>query len=123
MNIRQRLVELCDAFNAHDLDKIMSMFADDCVLETPRGVEPCGTRRVGRAAVREGLAARFVGLPDVQYNDGEHFADEAANAGMSRWRLTGTQPDGKRLEVFGCDFFTFRDGLVTRKDSYWKIVD
>jgi ketosteroid isomerase-like protein len=42
---------------------------------------------------------------------------------MSKWTLTGTTRDGKRLEVRGCDFYTFRDDLVTRKDSYWKIVD
>ena len=123
MDIRKRLVDLCDAFNAHDLDRIMGMFADDCVLETPRGTERWGSRKTGRVAVREGLASRFEGLPDVQYNDAEHFVDTAGNTGMSKWRLTGTQPDGKRIEVNGCDFFTFRDGLVTRKDSYWKIVD
>ena len=31
-------------------------------------------------------------------------------------------PEGLRLEVRGCDFYTFRNGLVVRKDSYWKIV-
>jgi ketosteroid isomerase-like protein len=35
MNILASLTELCDAFNAHDLDRIMSLFADDCVLEMP----------------------------------------------------------------------------------------
>lgn len=28
-----------------------------------------------------------------------------------------------RIEVRGCDFYTFRDGQVIRKDSYWKIVE
>jgi hypothetical protein len=35
----------------------------------------------------------------------------------------GTTTDGVRLEVRGCDLWTFRDGLVTRKDSFWKIVE
>jgi len=30
---------------------------------------------------------------------------------------------GTRTEVRGCDFYTFRDGKVIRKDSYWKIVE
>ena len=32
-------------------------------------------------------------------------------------------PDGLglRLEVRGCDLWTFRDGKVVRKDSFWKI--
>ncbi len=29
----------------------------------------------------------------------------------------------KRVEVRGCDFYTFRNGEVIRKDSYWKIVE
>jgi ketosteroid isomerase-like protein len=35
MDIRSMLTELCDAFNAHDLDRIMAYFSDDCVLEMP----------------------------------------------------------------------------------------
>ena len=120
--IRSRLIELCDAFNAHDLDRIMNSFADDCVLEMPRGDKPWGARHVGKAAVRQGLASRFEGLPDVRYGDASHFVDEAANSGMSKWLLTGTKEDGSHVEVRGCDFYTFRDGKVVRKDSYWKIV-
>lgn len=123
MDIRSSLVELCAGFNAHDLDRIMACFADDCVLEMPRGSAPWGARFEGRDAVRAALAARFAGLPDVHYGDAEHFVDAAAATGISRWLLTGTTPDGARREVRGCDFYTFRDGRVTRKDSYWKIVE
>ena len=45
----------------------MSYFAEDCVLEMPRGPDPWGTRKTGKAAVREGLRSRFTGLPDVRY--------------------------------------------------------
>ena len=31
-----------DAFNAHDVDAIMSFFTDDCVLDMPRGPGPWG---------------------------------------------------------------------------------
>src|SRR5687768_12307495 len=31
MDIRSTLTELCEAFNAHDLDRIMAFFFDDCV--------------------------------------------------------------------------------------------
>ena len=101
----------------------MSYFTDDCVLEMPRGHEPWGSRFEGREVVRKALAGRFEGLPDVHYGDAQHFADEEANAGISKWTLTGTRRDGQRIEVRGCDFYTFRDGKVVRKDSYWKIVE
>lgn len=123
MDIRSTLGELCDAFNAHDLDRIMSLFADDCVLEMPRGNMPWGARSEGKANVRQALAGRFEGLPDVHYGDAEHFVDQAARTGISKWTLTGTTRDGVRKEVRGCDFYTFRDGKVIRKDSYWKIVE
>lgn len=123
MDIRSALTELCVAFNAHDLDRIMSFFADDCVLEMPRGDRPWGSRFEGKQAVRGALASRFQGLPDVHYRDDEHYVDAAANTGMSKWTLTGTTSEGVRQEVRGCDFYTFRQGKVIRKDSYWKIVE
>jgi ketosteroid isomerase-like protein len=123
MDIRATLHELCDAFNAHDLDRIMTFFAEDCVLEMPRGRSPWGSRYVGKPQVREALAGRFAGLPDVHYGNEEHFVDETAATGMSKWLLTGTTPEGLRREVQGCDFYSFRDGKVVRKDSYWKIVE
>ncbi len=122
MDIRSTLTQLCDAFNAHDLDRIMTFFADDCTLEMPRGSEPWGSRFEGKHDVRQALATRFEGLPDVHYGNEEHFVDRMAETGISKWTLTGTSRDGKRTEVRGCDFYSFRDGLVVRKDSYWKIV-
>jgi ketosteroid isomerase-like protein len=115
------LRQITDAFNRHDLDAIMSFFTDDAVFLSPRGPEPVGRRFEGKDAVREGLAARFSGIPDVHYGDDDHFA--AGDRGASEWTLTGTTTDGVRLEVRGCDLWTFRDGLVTRKDSFWKIVE
>ena len=47
MDIRSTLVAICDAFNAHDLDRIMALFSDDCVLEMPRGDKPWGSRSEG----------------------------------------------------------------------------
>lgn len=69
----EMLEQVLAAFNRHDLDAIMAFFADDAVLETPRGSDPWGTRFAGKAAVREGLAARFAGIPDVHYSDDRHW--------------------------------------------------
>jgi ketosteroid isomerase-like protein len=115
----ETLRTILDAFNRHDLDEIMSHFAEDAVFETPRGPDPWGRRFTGKAAVREGLAARFTGIPNVHYGDDDHFA--AGDRGVSEWTLTGTTTDGERIEVRGCDLWTFRGGLISRKDSFWKI--
>lgn len=115
------LRQFLDAFNRHDLDAIMGFFAEDCVLETPRGPDPWGRRYVGREEVRVGLAGRFAGIPDVQYGEGHHWV--CGNHGVSTWLLTGTTTAGQRLAVRGCDLLEFAGGRVTRKDSYWKIVE
>jgi ketosteroid isomerase-like protein len=123
VNIRSALDELCAGFNAHDLDRIMAMFADDCVLEMPRGDKPWGARSEGLENVRGAIASRFSGLPDVHYGNVEHFVDNAKNVGVSKWTITGTRQDGTKIKANGCDFYTFRDGKVVCKDSYWKIVE
>ena len=115
------LEQMLDAFNRHDLDTIMSLFADDCVFESPRGPDPWGRRFVGKAEVRTGLGMRFEGIPDVHYGDGNDFV--AGDRGASEWTLTGTTVAGERVEVRGCDLWTFRGDEIVRKDSFWKIVE
>jgi ketosteroid isomerase-like protein len=115
------LERMVDGFNAHDIDAIMALFTDDCVFVSPRGPDPWGRRFDGQDAVREGLGARFTTIPDVHYRDGSHFV--SGDRGVSEWTLTGTTTDGVRLEVRGCDIWTFRDDKVVVKNSFWKIVE
>jgi hypothetical protein len=36
--------------------------------------------------------------------------------------ITGTTVEGASIDVRGCDIWTFdADGLIARKDSFWKI--
>jgi len=121
VNRLSTLKALVAAFNAHDLDAIMALFADDAVLEMPRGPDPWGRRFVGHAAVRDGLKARFEGLPDVHYGADSHYVD--GDMGISQWTVTGTMKSGERIEARGCDFYSFRGDKVVKKDSFWKIVE
>ena len=117
----EQMQAFLDAFNRHDLDAIMSFFAEDCVFYMPRGAGPRGDRYAGRAEVRTGLAKRFEGIPDVHYGDEQHWA--CGDFGVSEWTLTGTTVAGKRIAVRGVDLLEFRDGAITRKDAFWKIVE
>jgi ketosteroid isomerase-like protein len=117
------LVAVLDGFNRHDLDAILEHFADDAVFESPRGPDPFGTRFVGKDEVRAGLAKRFAGIPNVHYGDDRHFVSADGSRGVSEWTLSGTTIDGERLEVRGCELWTFRDGRIVVKDSYWKRVE
>jgi ketosteroid isomerase-like protein len=110
-----------DAFNRHDLDAIMEFFADDCVFYMPRGSVPRGDRYVGKDEVRAGLAKRFAGIPNVHYGNDVHWA--CGDFGVSEWTITGTTTGGTRVEARGVDLLEFVDGKITRKDSFWKIVE
>ncbi|WP_025436452.1 nuclear transport factor 2 family protein [Peptoclostridium acidaminophilum] len=117
----EKLKGFLDAFNRHDLDSVMSYFADDCVLYTPRGARPRGDRYVGKEEVRVGLAKRFEGIPDVHYGEDEHWI--CGDLGVSEWTLTGTTKLGQQIEVRGVDLLEFAEGKIIRKDSFWKILE
>ena len=75
---------------------------------------------VGRDDVRKGIQSRFDGIPDVHYGDGRHWV--CGDRGASEWTLTGTTQSGERVDVHGCDLWTFgEDGKIVRKDAFWKI--
>jgi ketosteroid isomerase-like protein len=107
------------AFDRHDLEGILRHFVDDAVFEGPRGPDRWGQRFVGKDQIRDAFASRFSGIPDIRYQEDAHFVD--GDRGASEWTLSGTSSTGQRIEVRGCDLWTFRDGQIVKKDSFWKI--
>jgi ketosteroid isomerase-like protein len=88
------------------------------VFEASAGPDVCGTRYVGREAVRAGFAEVWATFPDAHWGSARHFV--VGERGASEWTFTGTRADGTRVEVHGCDLFTFRDGKIALKNSYRK---
>jgi steroid delta-isomerase-like uncharacterized protein len=107
-----------DGWNRHDVDFIMTFMADDCVFETTTGPEACGTRHVGRERVRTAFGRVFAAFPDAHFGAARHFV--SGDRGLSEWLFTGTSADGRAVEVNGCDVFTFRDGKIAVKSSFFK---
>jgi len=115
----QQLRTIAMGFDTHDLDAIMDNFTDDCVFLASRGPDAYGRRVEGKDEVRAAFADRFAGIPDVRYTNDKHFV--SGDRGASEWLLSGTTTDGERIEVQGCDLWTFAGDKVVLKDSYWKI--
>ncbi len=112
------LQAFADAWNRHDIDPLMSFIAEDCVFEASAGPEVCGTRYAGREAVRAGFEDVWATFPDAHWSGARHLV--RGDRGVSEWTFTGTRADGTRVEVHGCDLFTFRDGKIALKNSYRK---
>lgn len=112
------LAEFSAAWNRHDIEALMSFMTPDCIFETAAGADACGTRHEGTAAVRKAFAAAWESVPDAQWRDGVHHV--AGDFGVSEWRFTGTAADGSRIEVNGVDLFSFRGGLIHKKNVFRK---
>lgn len=112
------LQAFAEEWNRHDVDALMSFMTDDCVFDASAGPDVCGARYVGREAVRAGYAEVWSVFPDATWSNARHFIQ--GDRGVSEWTFTGTRSDGSRVEVNGCDLFTFRGGKIAVKNSFRK---
>ena len=114
----ETLQAFAEAWNRHDADALMTFMTEDCVFESSAGPEIWGTRYAGRESVRAGLVEVWRSFPDAHWANARHFV--IGDRGVSEWTFTGTRTDGTRVEVHGCDLFTFREGKIALKNSYRK---
>jgi steroid delta-isomerase-like uncharacterized protein len=114
----EQLQAFADAFNRHDADAIMSFMTEDCVFEASAGPDVCGARYEGREAVRAAFIDVWTTFPDAAWRGARHFV--CGDRGVSEWTFSGASADGTRVEVHGCDLFTFRNGKIALKNSYRK---
>ena len=112
------LLGFAKAFNAHDLNAILSYMADDCVFLASAGPDAYGEKFVGKEEVRKGFEDVFKTYPDAHWGNFTYFI--AGNRSVTEWLFTGTRADGSRVEITGCDLCTFRDGKIVLKNSYRK---
>lgn len=107
-----------DAFNAHDVDRILSYMTVDCVFEASAGPNADGEKFAGKEAVKKAFEDVFKTYPDAHWGNVRHFI--SGERAVSEWTFTGTKQDGSKVEVMGCDLFTFRDGKIAIKNSFRK---
>jgi taurine dehydrogenase small subunit len=117
------LDEIQDGFNRHDVDAILAHFARDCEWLMARGPHaPEGRRCLGREEIGDVLRARYAEIPDMRWGEMRHWICDQTKA-VSEWVVRGTPNGGAFFEYLGCDLWEFRDGLVVKKDTYWKYID
>lgn len=112
------LQSFVDAFNAHDVTAIMAHMTKDCVFEASAGPDVNGEKFSGQEQVKKAFENVFATFPDAHWSNPTHFIQ--GDRGFSEWVFTGTKADGTKVEVTGCDLFTFRDGKIAIKNSYRK---
>ena len=112
------LQDFADAFNAHDVNAILSFMTNDCIFLASAGSDANGEKFEGKEAVKKAFEDVFKTYPDAHWGNVTYFI--AGNRTVTEWLFTGTKADGSRVEVSGCDLCTFRDGKIVLKNSYRK---
>ena len=111
------------AWNAHDLDAIMSMHAPDMTFENHTAGEYARGKEV-----RRHVAKIFETWPDIRFETRRLYARDGVVT--QEWTATAThgntmrrgdlvaEPTGKSIRWRGVDVIPFENGLVKRKDVY-----
>jgi steroid delta-isomerase-like uncharacterized protein len=112
-----------DAWNAHDLDAIVSMHAPDMTFANHTAGESAQGEEV-----RAHIASIFATWPDISFETERSYVRDGVVA--QEWTARAThvntmrrgeivaEPSGRRVEWAGADVIPFENGLVKRKDVY-----
>lgn len=90
----------------------------DCLSPAFEWCPPDGLRFTGKDAALAEMARRF------EMPKGPKFSRSRirifGNTVVQTYRVSFKGSDGKRHKVKALDVYKFRDGLLMRKDAYWK---
>ena len=121
--LEQAIARYNEAWNAHDLDAIMSMHAPDMVFHN----HTAGERAEGEEA-REHIGSIFRTWPDIEFStrrlylrDGlvvQEWTATATHANEMRRGDLVAEPTNRKISWDGLDVIPFENGLVKRKDVY-----
>ncbi|MCI0606855.1 nuclear transport factor 2 family protein [bacterium] len=113
----ERLKQFGEAWGRADIDALMEFMTDDCVYKASVGPDP-GTTYVGREAVRKGFAEVL-----AYESGGEPKAGPVwvlGSRAVAEWSYIITRPDGRKVEIRGCDLFEFDGDKIRRKNAFRK---
>jgi steroid delta-isomerase-like uncharacterized protein len=121
--LEQAIARYNDAWNAHDLDSIMSMHAAGMVFHN----HTAGERAEGEEA-REHIGSIFRTWPDIEFSTRRLYVRDGLV--VQEWTATAThtnlmrrgdlvaEPTNRKISWNGMDVIPFENGLVKRKDVY-----
>jgi steroid delta-isomerase-like uncharacterized protein len=121
--LEQAIARYNDAWNAHDLDSIMSMHAAGMVFHN----HTAGERAEGEEA-REHIGSIFRTWPDIEFSTRRLYVRDGLV--VQEWTATAThsnvmrrgdlvaEPTNRKISWDGMDVIPFENGLVKRKDVY-----
>lgn len=109
--LEQTIGRYTDAWNAQDVEAILSFHAPDMVFENHTAGD-----RVEGDAVGPHIAGIFDRNPGLRFTGRRLYARDGLV--VSEWTARATNSAGQLVEWDGVDVFPFENGLIRRKDVY-----
>jgi len=117
--IREILAKWNQAWNAHDLDRVMELFHDEVLFENFSGAKVRGRERL-----RQAWSSWFADHGGFRFTEEDTFIDEVGQKALYRWRLDWPCAEkgleGRHERRRGVDVIHFRDGKIVQKLTYCK---
>ncbi len=107
-----------DAFNANDIDAVMTFFHQDAVFDHAAGPEVHGTRFEGKDALRTVFGGLFENVENVHSETLD--AQICGVKAYCEYRRIAKMKSGEVQDFLSVDVLTFQDGLIIHKDTYYK---
>ena len=122
-DLAQRITDLMDALNAHDMERVKGFYADDFVGEDIAQAKP---QRGPEERCRV-LMSYIRAFPDLHF-DGDTIVQ--GDRAVYIWTMRGTHqgtlmripPTGRVVEVRGVSLLTFQDGKITHGINIWDMA-
>lgn len=109
-----------EAFNAHDVSAIVSLYADNAELYDSGMKHP----RYGRTEIEHWFTTRFQTMPSITYTPASQLFTETQAA--VTWTASGRSPRllgqawlSRPFQVDGVSIFILQDGRIQRQRGYY----
>ncbi len=115
------LDKLVEAWSAHDIPGLLTLFTEDCVYEDMA----MGVVNRGKQELQHFAEEVFKTMPNFHLQFPRRFATE--QAGASEWIITatwnglfeGVDCTGRTIRFTGLSMYTFRDGKLLSNRDCW----
>jgi len=124
-DLEKMMNEYLAAWNAHDVEKLLSFFTDDIVYDDV----PIGKAYRGKKEVKDFAISTFANFPDFKLEMKPSFI--AGDQAAGEWVMSGTFANsnipgmpatGKSFSIPGASVTEFRGGKISRNADYWNMA-
>jgi len=114
----ERMKDFFAAWDAHDVELIVSFFTPDGAYFASIGPDGDGTAFRGIDEVRRGVAAFLETYRKAYYTDTQLMI--VGDHGVAQWTFHGTTADGQEINYRGVDILEFVGDRIKVKDAFRK---